>query len=235
MFRRKPKEEDPEATLARCIVLLDDIRAYRRKDTELIEGYFSQLKKSRFKEHYDMWIKARPSAERIVDMPMNISGVKKMIGTLAWLKVANRFSLVFLIFFIAIQLVPMWKDVLGPHPFGGNGFLYATIFVVLVVVSMNIATLLDYRIRKKIIAYENQTMDEYASARNKMKECVSKMMKSLAKEAKRSSKGLEYYGLVLYFDDYDNIEVVDKWRPKIMGIFKRSYSHYQVVPKLGSQ
>jgi len=61
------------------------------------------------------------------------------------------------------------------------------------------------------------------------------MMKSLAKEAKRGAKGLEYYGLVLYFDDYDNIEVVDKWRPKSMGIFKRSYNHYQVVPKLGSQ
>ncbi len=93
---------------------------------------------------------------------------------------------------------------------------------------MNVATFIDYRIRKRIIAYEDSTTDQYAPAREKMKECVNKMMKSLAREAARSGKDKDYYGLVLYFDDYSNIEVVDHWRPKSMVFFKKSYNHYQV-------
>lgn len=232
MFGRKKKEEDPATSLARCIVLLDDIRAYRRKDVEQIDAVFSSLKKSRFKDHYDMWIKARPAVERIVDMPMRVPGVERMIRGLSWLKVVNRIALIGLVFFVAILIVPVWKRVLGAHPFGGNEFLYATVFVIVVVVSMNIATLVDYRIRKRIVAYEAKTMDEYASARDKMKECVNKMMHSLAKDIRRTGGDPSYYGLVLYFDDYDHIEVVDKWAPKSMGIFRKSYNHYQVIPKL---
>jgi len=231
MLLRKPKEEDPETTLARCVVLLDDIRAYRRKDPEQIDGQFAPLKKSRFKDIYEMWVKARPSAEKIVDMPMKIPGAKETIRRLAWLKVANRVFLIGLIFFAAIQIVPVWRRSLGADFLHGPGLLLAAVFVVLVVVSMNIATVMDYRLRKKIIAYEESTMDQYAPARDKMKECVNKMMKSLAREVSRSKSDPNYYGLVLYFDDYDNIEVVDKWRPKSMFFFKKTYNHYQVVPK----
>jgi len=228
---RKKTEEDPETTLARCIVLLDDIRAYRRKDTEQIERQFEPLKKSRFKDIYDMWVKARPAAEKIVDMPLKIPGAKETIRRLAWLKVANRFFLIGLIFFIAIQLVPIWRRTFGSEFLSGSGLWLAGIFVALVLVSMNLATVLDYRLRKKIVAYEGMTVDEYASAREKMKECVNKMMKNLAREVARGKKDPDYYGLILYFDDYENIEVTGKWRPRSMFFFKKSYNHFQVVPK----
>ncbi|MCU0852939.1 MAG: hypothetical protein MUC90_06805 [Thermoplasmata archaeon] len=228
---RRKKEEDPETTLARCIVLLDDIRAYRRKDPEHIEAQFEPLKKSRFRDIYDMWVKARPAAEKIVDMPLRIPGAKETIRRLAWLKVANRVFLIALIFFIAIQIVPIWRRTLGSEFLSGNGLILAGAFIALVVISMNLATVWDYRLRKKIVAYEEATMDEYAPAREKMKECVSKMMRSLAREIGRTKKNPDYYGLVLYFDDYDNIEVKDKWRPKTMFFFKKSYNHFQVVPK----
>jgi hypothetical protein len=231
MILRKQREEDPETTLARCIVLLDDIRAYRRKDPEQIETQFSPLKKSRFKDIYDMWIKARPAAEKIVDMPLKIPGAKETIRRLAWLKVANRMFLVALIFFVALQIVPVWRRTLGHEFLSGYGLLLAGVFVVLVVVSMNIAMVMDYRLRKKIIAYEESTMDQYAQARDKMKECINKMMRSLAREIGRNKEDPDYYGLVLYFDDYDGIEVTDKWRPKSMFFFKKSYNHFQVVPK----
>jgi len=231
MLLRRQKEEDSETTLARCIVLLDDIRAYRRKDPEQIEAQFDPLKKSRFKDIYDMWVKARPAAEKIVDMPLKIPGAKETIRRLAWLKVANRVFLIALIFFVALQIVPIWRRTLGHEFLSGNGLILAGVFVVLVVVSMNIATVMDYRLRKKIVAYEETTMDQYAPARDKMKECINKMMKSLAREIGRAKKDPDYYGLVLYFDDYDNIEVTDKWRPKSMFFFKKTYSHFQVVPK----
>lgn len=230
MARRK-KQEDPVSTLARCIVFLDDLRAYRRKDVEQIEQTFSALKKTRFKEHYDMWVKARPYAEQIVNMPFEIEGVKEMIQRLAWLKIVNRIFLIFLVVFVAVLIVPVWSRLLGPEPFGGHAFLYATIFVLLVVGSMNLATLIDYRIRKRIIAYENATMDKYAPAREKMKECVNKMMKSLAREARRTGEDPRNYSVVLYFDDYENIEVIKQWRPRSMGIFKKPYNHYQVAPR----
>lgn len=231
MLLRRQKEEDPETTLARCIVLLDDIRAYRRKDPEQIEAQFDPLKKSRFKDAYDMWVKARPAAEKIADMPLKIPGAKETIRRLAWLKVLNRVFLIALIFFVALQIVPVWRRTLGHEFLSGNGLILAGVFVVLVVVTMNIATVMDYRLRKKIVAYEEATMDQYAPARDKMKECINKMMKSLAREIGRAKKDPDYYGLVLYFDDYDNIEVTDKWRPKSMFFFKKTYNHFQVVPK----
>jgi hypothetical protein len=231
MFGRKQKEEDPETTLARCIVLLDDVRAYRRKDTEQIEQQFAPLKKSRFKEHYDLWVKVRPFAEKIVDMPAKIPGVPSLIRAIGWMKVANRVFLIVLILFIAFQIVPVWRRNLGQEFLSGLGLILLLSFVILMVVTLNVVTILDYRVRKKIIAYEEATMDEYAAAREKMKESVSKMMRSLAREVGRSKTDPNYYGLVLYFDDYDNIEVVDKWRPKSMGLFKKSYNHYQVIPK----
>jgi hypothetical protein len=231
MLGRKQQEEDPETTLARGILLLDDIRAYRRKDIDQIEAQFAPLKKSRFKDVYDMWIKARPSAQKIVDMPLRIPGVRQSINRLAWLKLANRVFLIFLVLFVALLIVPIWRRTLGPGFLGGNGLLFAAIFVLLVVISMNLSSVIDYRIRKKIIAYEESTMEQYAAARENMKECVSRMMKTLAREVARSKKDPNYYGLVLYFDDYDNIEVVDKWKPRSMFIFKKSYNHFQVIPK----
>jgi len=231
MWGRKDKEEDPVSTLARCIVLLDDIRAYRRKDVERIEDTFSKLKKSRFKEHYDLWVKVRPSAERIVDMPLKVEGVPRIIRSLAWLKVANRFGIIVVIFLIAIQIVPAWKRALGPQPFGGHLFLYSLVAVVAVVVLVNLGTVLDYIIRRRIIAYESSTTDEYAGDRNRMREGINKMMKSLAREANRSENNPQDFGLVLYFDDYEHIQVVKQWKPKSMGIFKKPYNYYQVIPR----
>lgn len=231
MLGRKKQEEDPSTTLARCIVLLDDIRAYRRKDIDQIDARFASLKKSRYDNIYSMWIKARPSAEKIVDMPLRIPGVKRAINRLAWLKVVNRVFLIFLVLFVALLIVPAWRRALGPHYLGGNGLLLAAVFVLLVVVSMNLGNFWDYRVRKKIIAYEESSMDEYSAARAKMKESVSRMLKELAREVDRSKKDPNYYGLVLYYDDYDNIEVVDKWKPKSMFFFKKSYNHFQVIPK----
>ena len=231
MFGRKQTEDNPETALARCIVLLDDIRAYRRKDVEQIDAQFDVLKKSRFKDHYDTWVKARPAAEKIVDMPMKVPGAKKLIKTIGWMKVVNKVFLIFLVLFAAFQIVPIWRRTLGQDFLSGAGLTVVIAFVVLVVISLNVVTFLDYRIRKKIIKFEDETMEEYAPAREKMKEAVSKMMKSLAREVARSKKSPDYYGLVLYFDDYENIEVVDKWRPKSMGVFKKSYNHFQVVPK----
>jgi hypothetical protein len=231
MFGRKQTEDNPETALARCIVLLDDIRAYRRKDVEQIDAQFDALKKSRFKDHYDTWVKVRPAAEKIIDMPMKVPGAKKLIKVIGWMKVVNKVFLIFLVLFAAFQIVPIWRRTLGPDFLSGAGLTVVIAFVVLVVISLNVVTFLDYRIRKKIIKFEDETMDEYSPAREKMKEAVSKMMKSLAREVARSKKSPDYYGLVLYFDDYENIEVVDKWRPKSMGVFKKSYNHFQVVPK----
>ena len=231
MALRKKKEEEPETTLARCIVLLDDVRAYRRKDPQQIDAQFEPLRKSRFKDIYDMWVKARPAAEKIADMPLKIPGAKETIGRLAWLKVANRVFLIILIFLVAIQIVPIWRETIGTEFLRGPGLVLAAAFVILVVLTMNLATYWDYRLRKKIVAYEDSTLDEYAPSRDKMKECVDKMMRSLAREVGRTKKDPNYYGLVLYFDDYDNIEVKDKWKPKSMLFFKKSYNHFQVVPK----
>lgn len=231
MFGARQVKDDPETSLARCIVLLDDIRAYRRKEIEQIETQFGALKKSRFSEFYDMWVKARPYAEKIVDMPSMVPGVKRLIQAISWLKLLNKVFLILVVLFISFQIVPLWRSSLGADFVSGLG-LYILIGSVLVVIAtLNIVSLLDYRTRRKIIAYEEETMDKYAPAREKMKEAVSRMLKALARESKRSGRDPNYFALVLYFDDYENLEVVDKWRPRSLGLFKKSYNHYHIIPK----
>jgi hypothetical protein len=231
MFGRKKTEDDPLTALARCIIFLDDIRAYRRKDPEMIDKSFSILKKSKYREHYDMWVKLRPSVEKIVDMPSEAPGVKQMIRNLAWMKVANRIFLIFLVVFIAIQIVPVWRNALGDDPFAGKGFMYTAIAVLLVVFSLNLATVMDYRIRKRIIRFENETTNEYAQHREKMKDGVNKMMRTLGREIERTKSAPSSWSLILYFSDYDHMAVEKQWKPKSIGLFKKSYSHYQIVPK----
>jgi hypothetical protein len=231
MRERKEKPEDPVITLARCINLLDDIRAYRRKDVEKIEQTFSRLKGSRFKEFYDMWVKLRPHAEKIVDMPMQVNGVRQMINRLAWVKLIGRVGLIVIILLLSLQIVPAWRRALGGNPFGGQGIIYVGIVVVFVAALMNLSSVMDYRIRKRVIAYEDATVDKYAPNRERMKEGVNRMLRSLGRESTRKGRDPRDFGLVLYFDDYDNIQVVKKWQPKSMGMFKKSYYHYQVLPK----
>ncbi|MCU0852845.1 MAG: hypothetical protein MUC90_06310 [Thermoplasmata archaeon] len=231
MFGGRQTKDDPETSLARCIVLLDDLRAYRRKDIEQVERQFGALKKTRLSEYYDMWVKTRPHAERIVDMPAQVPGVKKLIQAIGWLRLLNKISMILLVLFISFQIVPIWRSSLGGDFVNGIGLYILLGTVLFVVALLNVVSILDYRTRKRIITYEEGTMDKYASDREKMKEGVNRMMKALARESKRSGKDPNYFGMVLYFDDYENIEVVDKWRPKSLGIFKKSYSHFQVIPK----
>lgn len=228
---RRTTDADPLTTLARCIGLLDDIRAYRRKDVEQIEAVFSSLKKTRFREHYDQWVKVRPYVEKIVDMPTKVPGVKKMITNLGWLKVANRLMLIVLVVLASTLIVPAWRRALGENPFGGHSMLVLGIAVALVMTSLNLATVLDYRIRKKIIAYEASTMDEYAPAREKIKAAIDKMLRTLGRELEKQGTWRDGLTLVLYFDDYEHAKVIRKWRPKAVGIWKKPYHHYEVFPK----
>jgi len=196
-----------------------------------METVFSALKKTRFREHYDQWVKVRPSVEKIVDMPMKVPGVKKMITNLGWLKVVNRVLLIVLVVFASMLIVPAWRRALGENPFGGHSMLYLGIAVALVMTSLNLATVMDYRIRRKIIAYEDATMDEYEPARTRLKETVDKMLRSLGREWEKQKGGPRGLSLVLYFDDYEHAKVINQWRPKALGLWKKPYHHYEVVPK----
>lgn len=230
MFGRK-KEDDPLTALARCIVFLDDIRAYKRKDPERIEASFSILKKSRYKEFYDMWVKLRPSVEKIVDMPARAPGVKQMIRNLSWMKVVNRVLLMVLVVIVAVRIVPAWRNALGRDPFGGYWMEIALGAVLAVVFSLNLATYMDYRIRKRIIRYEEETAAEYAPHREKLKDAINKMMRTLGREIERTKSSPGAWSLILFFNDYDHMVVEKQWRPRSVGLWKKSYSLYQVVPK----
>lgn len=232
MFGKKKRvSEDPVVNLARGIAYCDDLRAYRRKDLDQIDETFEALKKTRFREYNEMWTRARPAADKIVNMPLKVGGVKRMIGALSWIRVAGRVGLIVVVLMVAMQFVPAWRRALGSDPFGGNGLLYTIITVLFAVALLNLGSIMDYLIRKRIIAYEDSTMDEYAPYRDRMKDCVDKMMRSLAREIERGTETPDSLSMVLYFDDYQNIKVINHWRPKSMWVFKKSYNHYQIVPK----
>lgn len=192
---------------------------------------FEALKKTRFREYNDMWTKVRPAAEKIVNMPLKVPGVRVMIGAVNWARVAGRLALIVMIVLIALQIVPIWQNFLGPEPLGGNALLYTLIIVLAAAVLLTMSSVLDYFIRKRIIAYEDSTVNEYAPYRGKMKECVNKMMAAFAREAGRGKETPESLRMVLNFGDYDHIEVVSKWQPKAMWFIKKTYEHYLVYPR----
>ncbi len=232
LFGKKRVSEDPVVNLARCITICDGLRAYRRNDIAEADGTFDALKKTRFAEHSDMWTRVRPSAERIVNMPMRVKGAPRMIGAVNWTKVVGRLALIVLIILIAVQIVPIWQNALGTEPLGG-AILLPTLGVLLsAVVMLTVSSVLDYSVRKRIIAYEDATDKEYASDRKRMKECVNTMMRSLARETERGKETPESLAMVLNFGDYDNVEVVGERKAKVMLVGKATRTLFLLNPKM---
>jgi len=179
-----------------------------------------------------MWTRIRPVAEKIVNMPMRVKNVVWMIGAVNWAKVSGRIALVVLVFLLALQLVPIWQNVLGTEPFGGTMLLLTLIVVLTAVVMLTMSSALDYFIRKRIIAFEDTTLNEYAPDRAKMKDCVNRMMKALARETERGKETPESLSMVLNFGDYDSVEVVGKRQTKPTLLGRKSHTLYLQNPRV---
>ena len=193
---------------------------------------FESLKKTRFSEYNDMWTRLRPVAEKIVKMPIDVRGAVWMISVVNWAKVLGRLALVVLVFVLAVQIVPIWQNAVGTEPFQGAALVVTLIVVLAAVAMLTIATILDYFIRKRIIAYEESTMDEYAPERAKMKDSVSRMMRSLARETEHGKETPESLSMILNFGDYDNVEVVGERQSRLMPLGKESRTLYRVNPRI---
>ena len=193
---------------------------------------FESLKKTRFSEYNDMWTRLRPVAEKIVKMPIVVRGAVWMISVVNWAKVLGRLALVVLVFVLAVQIVPIWQNAVGTEPFQGAALVVTLIVVLAAVAMLTIATILDYFIRKRIIAYEESTMDEYAPERAKMKDSVSRMMRSLARETEHGKETPESLSMILNFGDYDNVEVVGERQSRLMPLGKESRTLYRVNPRI---
>lgn len=193
---------------------------------------FQALKKTRFMEYSDMWTRVRPAAERIVKMPMNVKGAVWMIGAVNWAKVFGRLALVALVLILAVQIVPIWQNAVGTEPFEGIALVITLSVALAAVIMLTMATVLDYFTRKRIIAYEEETMDDYAPERTKMKDSVNRMMKSLARETERGKETPESLSMILNFGDYDNVEVVRERQAKPMPFVKRTHTLYQMNPRI---
>jgi len=197
-----------------------------------VDQTFESLKKTRFSEYNDMWTRLRPVAEKIVKMPIVVRGAVWMISVVNWAKVLGRLALVVLVFVLAVQIVPIWQNAVGTEPFQGAALVVTLIVVLAAVAMLTIATILDYFIRKRIIAYEESTMDEYAPERAKMKDSVSRMMRSLARETEHGKETPESLSMILNFGDYDNVEVVGERQSRLMPLGKESRTLYRVNPRI---
>jgi hypothetical protein len=197
-----------------------------------VDQAFQALKKTRFMEYSDMWTRMRPAAEKIVKMPMKVKGAVWMIGAVNWAKAIGRLALVVLVFLLAVQIVPIWQNAVGTEPFEGTIFVITLIVVLAAVVMLTMSTVLDYFVRKRIIAYEEVTMDDCAPERAKMKDSVNRMMKALARETELGKETPERLSMILNFGDYDNVEVVGERQAKTMLFFKRTRTLYRMNPRV---
>jgi|GEM_PF-771761 len=230
LFRKRRVSENPVVNLARCIAFCDNLRAYQRSDLAEVDETFEALRKTRFRDHSEMWEKARPAADKIATMPLKIPGVKAMIGVVSWTKLLGRAALIVMVILIALQIVPIWQNVLGPDALGGNLLLATLMIVVAAIVLLTLSSVFDYFIRKRVIEFEDSTIDEYAPFRSRMKDCVNRMLRSLSREVGRGRETPDSLSMVLNFGDYDNVDVVSRWQPKSMGFIKKTSTRFLVKP-----
>ncbi len=232
LFGKKRVSEDPVVNLARCITFCDGFRAYRRNDLSEADEAFEALKKTRFSEYSGMWSRVRPVAERIVNMPMKVKGAPTMIGAISWTRVTGRIALIAMVILIALQIVPIWQNVLGTGPLAGSALLITLIVVLAAMALLTTSSVLDYFVRRRIVEYEDLTEEEYAQDRSRMKECVDKMMGSLARETERGRETPESLAMVLNFGDYEGAEVVGKRNTKSSLLGKQTRVLYLLNPKV---
>jgi len=176
-----------------------------------------------------LWWNVEDDVKRIVDMPLQIPSVPSMIRLHFGLRLAGRIFLILLVIGIAARFVRAWRSSLGELL--GHNMWYLIFVVVGSIVGINGEIIVDFMIRRKVIKYERASEEKYKENVEALKKATQTVIDRLAREIEHGQKKREDFPFHLFFDDYDDIEIVATKTPKSMFVFKRSYKVYTAIVK----
>ncbi len=221
---KKKVGEERFEDLVQIISLLDGIRAFRRTDPEKIEQHFKNLKS---KELSKEWGKIKRDVEKIVYLPQKIPGAIKYMQTTAVLKMVYPLIVGLLLVAIGASLRrSFFKSEILKFL---SSFPFVTTMVILSVALANIYVFFDYRLRKKIVRYEESHKEKFAMGRRRIKTVIQKTINILNRELMKTDYPRENYKITLFFSDYEGLEI----KPKKKGLFsKRKYELFEGIPSV---
>ncbi len=211
--------------LCYLIVTLDSVRAFRRPKPETIEEAFKKLGK---KELTNLWKEIKHDVEKIVYLPMRISGLPSLMRLVAILKMIIPIVSFFMMFSLAMNIMPLFKRLQGtPLMIFGNPHTFIiTSMVSLLMMLMLVAT--DYKIRKRVIKYEEEHASKFSRGRERIKRVIEELVEIFSKELKKSKEDPNKYKMLLFYE-YRGLTVLRERRGRII---KRKYPLYEVVCSL---
>jgi hypothetical protein len=91
------------------------------------------------------------------------------------------------------------------------------------------AIALDYRIRRKVVQFEKETIDRYEKNVQKIARACQRLIDLLRDEIRRTRKDPYDFPIRLFYDDYDGIQIIDSFNPRIMLFFKQKFKVYVAI------
>jgi hypothetical protein len=205
---------DKAAELHFLVRKLDSIRAFKRSDLGALESSFSRVSLTAF------WEKVQKDVETIIFFPNTIPNVLKLIQIVAALR--SLFILCFFAFTLAVlmlmKIIPIYNQVF---------FIFLVLFPAGIMLSY---VCIDFMTRKRIVVYEKGHVHLHEQEKGRIKKVIDELIPRLARQIKIKREDPAKYQMVLFFNDYQGIKTLKQARPRIFGIFKRSYFTYTAIP-----
>jgi hypothetical protein len=203
-----------EGELGFLIQKLDGIRAFRRSNPQMIEDCFYKL----YQE--GLWNRIRKDVRAIAFFPNTIPQIGRLI------KIAQVLRMFFPLATMAIIFAVVTRFGILPVL---NRTLY---FIMILIPALMIGSLLplDLIIRRKVIKYQGARPDLFFEEKERIKGVVDELAIKLAVELKHRRQRADQYVMYLYFDDYKAMEILGEKPERMLGIIKKRYTRFKVVP-----
>lgn len=230
--RKAPIQRRDEQILPLTDVIssLDSLRAYRRRSSIGLDEKFRRLKGMGYSELGRLWGDIKDAVEEIVEMPLRIPGVPRLIRLHAYLRLAAVLFMILFVIVFAALFVRAWRTTLGDL-LGDQLWLFLLV-VIGTVVTFNGAAVVDYRIRRRIIRYEEETQARYAASVAQLKRGAQAAISQLVREVGQADKDPGQFPFELFFTDYEGVEVVETKTPRVLLLFKKKFQVYTAIPKV---
>lgn len=223
------RSEEQIVPLTDLITSLDSLRGYRRRSSQNLDEKFRRIGGMGYPDLRKLWGDIEDDVKAIVDMPLKIPSVPGLIRLNYYLRLTSRIFFILLVIVLATRIVRAWRPLAGD--IGQN--IWLLIAVVLgSVIAMNGEVMVDYMIRRKVIAYEKETEQRYSRNVLKLKRATQTVIDRLGKEIRQGRMDPKDFPFYVFYDDYDGIEVIGTKTPRSMLIFKKKYKVYTAVSKL---
>jgi len=219
---KPPAEVREKLELFRYLIeVLDGVSVFRRASPEDIEDAFKSLKSATLTEE---WKKIRHYVRKIAYLPLEVPGVPELMRLGAYIRIFLPLTMIFAIIGLGHSLRP---KLLPAPPFVATPERLAIFFCISGLLAVSLIVI-DYKIRRKVIAYERAHRAKLGKGRAAVKKAVQKLIFAFARELRKHKVDPEKYKLTLFHRDYDGVKIIKVSR-KLLKIFPRKYNMYQVV------